>query len=145
LDKHNELLRRIVEQLPKLLELQKRPFSSEDLIYRFYHQSFKVERVQDAVNQALEVFKDIAGDEYILNDWYLKIVSDGQVGKFQHDWNSNWLEKTRPQVEAFFHTKYFIDMLCKYGEELKDKEAPQFMPSGWAAITYLFEVRHVWK
>jgi hypothetical protein len=49
------------------------------------------------------------------------------------------LECTHPILEAFWHTKYFIQMMLKYGRELES--APQCLPSGWAAVLYLFELR----
>jgi hypothetical protein len=42
-------------------------------------------------------------------------------------------------VEAFFHAHYFLRMACKYGRGLQ--EPPQAMPSGWAAVLYLFDLR----
>jgi hypothetical protein len=53
--------------------------------------------------------------------------------------NERGLECTRPILEAFWHTKYFIQMMLKYGKELES--APQCLPSGWAAVLYLFELR----
>jgi len=38
-------------------------------------------------------------------------------------------------VEAFFHAHYFLRMAGKYGCELD--EAPQALPSGWAAVRRL--------
>jgi hypothetical protein len=48
-------------------------------------------------------------------------------------------EKTRPILEAFWHTKCFVQMMIKYAKGLET--APQAMPSGWAAILGLFELR----
>ena len=31
--------------------------------------------------------------------------------------NQRWTEATRPIVEAFFHARYFLEMVCKYGAE----------------------------
>jgi hypothetical protein len=53
--------------------------------------------------------------------------------------NQKWAMITRPIVEAFLHSKYFIEMAVKYGKELE--EAPQCMPSGWAALTELYKIR----
>jgi hypothetical protein len=46
---------------------------------------------------------------------------------------------TRPIVEAFFHARFFLEMAVRYGNEL-DK-APHMLPSGWAALFYLYELR----
>lgn len=53
--------------------------------------------------------------------------------------NDNWLAATRPIVEAFFDARYFLEMASKYVRELK--EGPDAMPSGWAAVLYLFNLR----
>jgi hypothetical protein len=45
----------------------------------------------------------------------------------------------RPIVEAFFHAKFMLTMAVKYGKKLK--EAPNMLPSGWAALLYLYKMR----
>jgi hypothetical protein len=42
-------------------------------------------------------------------------------------------------VEAAFHAHYVLKLACKYGRELD--ESPQALPSGWAAVLYLFNLR----
>ena len=42
-------------------------------------------------------------------------------------------------AEAFFHAHYFLEMLVKYGNELKFP--PNMLPSGWAAVLYLYNLR----
>jgi len=59
--------------------------------------------------------------------------------KFTPDHNRNWIKHTRPIVEAFFHPHFMLKMVCKYGRELS--EPPQMLPSGWAAVLYLFNLR----
>ena len=53
--------------------------------------------------------------------------------------NDRWLAATRPIVEAFFHARYFLEMVVKYGKELKSP--PAVLPSGWAAVLCLFNMR----
>ena len=43
------------------------------------------------------------------------------------------------ELEAFFHANYFLDMAIKYGEELDEPPSP--LPSGWAAVLYLYNIR----
>lgn len=136
---NNLLLARLKEnstELKKLLE----QFSSNNTPYRFYHQSFKVYRAQDDLKKALELFRKIAGEEFTLNEWYLTIVNEAlAVGPFKMDHNDQWLAKTRPQMEAFFHTKYFLEWAVDGAKTLE--EAPNLLDSGWAAVLYLFGVR----
>ncbi len=60
----------------------------------------------------------------------------GQVFEMEH--NRNWLEHTRPLLEAFFHAHYFLKMAVFYAEL---EEPPQLLPSGWAALLYLYDLR----
>jgi hypothetical protein len=70
----------------------------------------------------------------------LEIVKQGTGREFDPiRTNDHWLEETRPVLEAFFHARYFLEMVCKYGRIIK--ESPQTMPSGWAAILYLYDIR----
>ena len=74
-----------------------------------------------------------------LNEWFVRIVSKGTEKDFTPEDNSHWLEVTRPIVEAFFHARYFLEMAVRYGRELT--VAPQMLPSGWAALLYLYQLR----
>jgi hypothetical protein len=42
-------------------------------------------------------------------------------------------------LDGFWHAKYFIQMMMKYAKELES--APQALPSGWAVVLYVFELR----
>ncbi|HRK14319.1 MAG TPA: hypothetical protein PK490_08500 [Prosthecobacter sp.] len=42
-------------------------------------------------------------------------------------------------VEALFHAYYFVKLACKYGRELDAQ--PAALPSGYAALLYLFDLR----
>ena len=42
-------------------------------------------------------------------------------------------------LEAFFHAHYFLQLICKYGRELKAPPCP--LPNGWAAVLYLYSMR----
>jgi len=54
--------------------------------------------------------------------------------------NDNWLEATRPVVEAFFHAQYFLKMALKYSD-MPESSLDQPMESGWAALLYLYNLR----
>ena len=40
---------------------------------------------------------------------------------------------------SFFHALFFLEMACKYGKHFSSP--PKTMPSGWAALLYLFNLR----
>lgn len=70
---------------------------------------------------------------------FLSIIRDGTGKSFTAETNSRWLAETRPIVEAFFHARYFLEMAIRYGKELD--EPPSTLPSGWAAMLYLYNLR----
>ena len=136
-----KLLATIARELPRLDELLQqinRRWGYEDSIYRFYHQSFKVFRLQEFTEEIVGMFRSFA-PHLPLNPWFIEIVAEGTGKDFSLETNQHWTETTRPIVEAFFHARYFLEMVCKYGKELK--EPPQLMPSGWAAVLELYGLR----
>lgn len=143
-DQENEitqLLRMAKTRLPllkKLLADVSSHWGYEDLIYRFYHQSFKVYGIQSQTQKIVTELRALA-PHLQLNACFEKIVSEGTEKEFDTTHNQNWLIHTRPMIEAFFHAKYMLEMACKYAEELN--EAPQLMPSGWASVLYLYNLR----
>jgi hypothetical protein len=136
-----KLLANIIKELPRLEELWKTcsgHWHYEDPVYRFYHQSFKVFRLQDSTTAIVEAMQSLA-PHLPLNTWFMEIVAQGTGKEFTMDMNNRWTEITRPIVEAFFHARFFLEMVCKYGKELQ--EPPQVLPSGWAAVLYLYNLR----
>ncbi len=136
-----KLLATIGRELPRLEELLRSVdshWACEDLVYRFYHQSFKVFGLQTLTTNIVETLRSLA-PHLPLNPWFTEIVSEGTGKEFTMEMNQRWTKATRPIVEAFFHARYFLEMVCKYGAELT--EPPQPMPSGWAAVMELYELR----
>ena len=74
-----------------------------------------------------------------MNPWFEEIVSGGTGLEFDVSHNDDWPRHTRPQVEAFLHAKYFVEMMVRYGRELET--APDMLPSGWAAVLTLYGLR----
>ena len=110
----------------------------EDPVYRFYHQSFKVYWLQDVTTEVVAKLQSLAPD-HPLNEWFMQIVREGTGRTFANQDNQNWFAVTRPMLEAFFHARYFLEMATKYGKELD--YPPQMLPSGWAAVLYLYNLR----
>jgi hypothetical protein len=143
LQKDNELLANIQARWSELAELLKEINSHsvyEDLVYRFYHQSFKVYWLQDQTNRIVEVLKSVAPSGTTFSTMFEEIYQDGASGKqFEMKHNQQWTAHTRVILEAFFHAKYFLEMAVKYGKELQS--APTMLPSGWAALLCLYNLR----
>ena len=137
-----ELFKNLKAKLPALEELLERCSSHwgyEDPVYRFYHQSYKLYYLQGSTMEIIKNLQELAPNRP-LNEWFLRIVQEGTGKKFKKKDNKNWFLITRPIVEAFFHAKYFLEMAVKYGKELK--YPPRLMPSGWAVLLYLYNLRY---
>ena len=137
-----KILYSIKLHMPEILELSHKCENyGEDGVYRFYHQSYKVYRLQDITERCVKLFNKIGAYAGIveLNSWYLQIVKEGTSTEFSFNDNKNWLASTRSIVEAYNHSRYFIEMMCKYGNSIE--EPPQIMPSGWAVILCLYNSR----
>ena len=135
------LFKTLKSKLPELQELLQQCSSHwgyEDLIYRFYHQSFKVYLLQESTLRIVNKLRALSPDRE-LNEWFELIVAEGTGKTFAMEDNQNWLGVTRPILEAFFHARYFLEMAVKYGRELE--YPPRAIPSGWAALLYLYNLR----
>lgn len=125
-------------ELEKLLEKNSGMWGYQDPLYRFYHQSYKVYNIQQATLEIVEKLKSLVpGRE--MNEWFMQIVREGTGMVFKDEDNENWLSVTRPIVEAFFHARFFLEMVVKYGKEME--YPPRALPSGWAAVLYLYNLR----
>jgi hypothetical protein len=130
-------LRRDRQALESLLETSSDHWGYEDPIYRFYHQSFKVFWLQDKTWSIVETLQALA-PELPLNPWFIQIVESGTGKAFRLEDNERWLEVTRPILEAFFHARFFLEMVVRYADL---QAPPQPLPSGYAALLYLFQLR----
>lgn len=137
-----ELLARIKNRLPLLEELLVSvddDWVHEDLVYRFWHQSLKVYALQEMTSRIAGLLEEVAPPGRTLHPWFAEIVRDGTGRTFVSSHNDDWTTHTRPIVEAFFHARFMLAMLVRYGRELE--EAPRVLPSGWAAVLELYGMR----
>ena len=143
LQKDNELLANIQARWSELAELLEEINSHsvyEDLVYRFYHQSFKVYALQTETKRIVAALESVAPSETTLSPMFEEIYQAGASGKqFEIEHNQQWTVHTRVFLEAFFHARFFLEMAVKYGKELR--EAPTALPSGWAALLCLYDLR----
>lgn len=141
----NLLLQNIKREMPnleKLLEHVESHWNEEDLVYRFYHQSFKVYRIQRITKSIYGALENLSPhqENKIRDQAYLKIIAEGASGRnWKLEDNQNWDAVCRPMLEAFFHSKYFLRMAIKYGKQYDS--APPMLHSGWAALLELYEIR----
>lgn len=123
------------KEIRELWEAVNDHWGYEDAIYRFYSQSFKVYRVQATTTAIVKLLQSLVPDQP-LHPSFAQIVKDGTGRVFTIEDNKRWLEATGPIVEAFQHSRYFLDMACRY------RESPQGqpIPSGWAALLFLYQL-----
>jgi len=136
-----ELLKQLKTRLPELealLEKSDSHWHSEDMFYRFYHQSFKVYYLQADTETIVAALRDLLpGRE--LNEDFMRIVDGGTGRKFEPEHNQRWQEETRPILEAFFHARMMLQLAVQYAGKLDSP--PSMLPSGWAAVLYLYRLR----
>jgi hypothetical protein len=125
-------------ELETLLRRCSNHWGYEDPIYRFYHHSFKVYGLQDETVKIVQALQELA-PQLTLNEQFLRIVAAGTGKIFTPQNNRKWDAVTRPILEAFFHARFFLEMAVKYGKELKSPS--NTLPSGWAALLYLYNLR----
>ena len=131
-------LKSSLSELRALLHECSGDWACEDCVYRFYHHSFKVYALQSHTLALVERLRALLPDQ-ALNGDFLAIISEGTGRTFSPEDNKRWQSSTRPIVEAFFHARYFLEMAVKYGHRLD--YPPRSMPSGWAALLYLYNLR----
>ena len=106
-------------------------------MYRFYHQSFKVYWLQQQTDAIVRELSALVPGQP-LNPWFGEIVARGTGKRFSSEHNANWTEMSRPILEAFFHARFFLEMAVRYAH-LESPPSP--LPSGYAALLYLYGLR----
>jgi len=130
-------LRERRDELSRLLASVSDHWGFEDPVYRFYHQSWKVFSLQARTEAIVRVLASLAPDRP-MNPWFATIVAEGTGRVFKDADNKAWLPATRPIVEAFFHARYFLEMAVRYSTL---ESPPMPLPSGYAALLYLYGLR----
>ena len=133
-----QTLKAHLPELETLLAQCTNHWGYEDPIYRFDHHSFKVYGLQDQTTKMVQALQALA-PEIRLNTQFLWVVEAGTGKVFKNSDNRRWDSVTRPILEAFFHARFFLEMAVKYGRELQ--APPNTLPSGWAALLYLYNLR----
>jgi hypothetical protein len=138
-DDSAELLKALKAELPVLRDLlaglSGRGY--EDPVYRFYHHSYKVFDLQNRTDEIVSTLQKLLPQRE-LNPLFLEIVAQGTGKEFSFDQNTDWPPHTRPILEAFFHSRFFLEMAVRHAE--LDKP-PKVLPSGWAALLSLYRLR----
>lgn len=125
------------ESLKQLLAASSDHWGFEDPVYRFYHQSFKVFWLQQRTDTIVQRLSGLLPDR-ALHPWFLEIVRQGTGKEFATSDNDRWTLVIRPIVEALLHARFFLEMAVRYA---KLEASPRPLPSGYAALLYLYQLR----
>lgn len=123
--------------LEKMLAMMNGRWTYEDHFYRYCHGSFKVYSAQNTTEPAVKLLRDLL-PERELNFAFEKIIASGIGKEFNLRHNKNWDKRTRPMLEAFIHAKFMIEMAVRYADL---PEPPRSLPSGYAALLCLYDLR----
>lgn len=129
------LLKAIREAHPKLKELLKKVESHweyEDLVYRFYHHSFKAHFAADLGNEVFDKLLSLVPWGQHECPIFIRNLRKRCRGKKTQ-------RRARADIELLFHAHYFLKMAVKYGK--KYKRGPRPLPSGYAALLCLYGLR----
>lgn len=125
------------DALKALLDASSDHWGFEDPVYRFYHQSFKAFWLQQQTDTIVRRLSCLLPDRP-LHPWFLQIVRQGTGKEFTTADNNRWTLVTRPIVEAFFHARFFLEMAVRHAAL---EAPPRPLPSGYAALLYLYQLR----
>jgi hypothetical protein len=125
------LLQSLKQRLPaleKALERLTDVCFREDLVYRAYSGSFKVEFYREDLRAAIVLLENLAPTERGLCKEFKKVLA-GDGGRDEY----------LTMADVYFHVRFFLEMAVKYGRELD--EPPSSLPFGWAALLSLYQIR----
>ena len=125
-------------ELKALLAFASDHWHYEDPVYRFYHHSFKVYRAQATTLKIVESLRALA-PHLELNPDFAEIIAAGTKAPSVSSGETGGPDPSRAMIEALFHARHALEMLCKYAEQLP--APPPALPSGWATVLYLYNIR----
>ena len=118
-------------------------WSEPDLVYRYYHHSYKVYGIQALTEKMVALLvsvdpkpKDSRGGRF--DRKFQEIIDAGTGHTFHVNHNPEWSKRGRPMLEAFWHAKY---ALVHAVDAAKMGQAPNMLPSGWAGLLSIIGIR----
>jgi len=139
---HRELLdnlHRRKDDIAKLLSHVNDPWVCDDLVYRFWHHSFKAYALQEISASIAAELKNLAPQGTSLHPWFTEILAAGTGEVFALEHNKDWLRNVGPIVAAFFHTRHLLQLAHDCATSLH--EPPSLLPSNWATLLELYQIR----
>ena len=144
-DRECRILNNVKEKKEDLAQIermiQNHRFGEQDAFYRFYHQSFKVYRLQGVTDRIVTFLCDVAECEFEdLHPMFRRIVQGGTGKEFTPQANERWEDETRPIIEAYTHAKHVLDMLVLHGTKLEEPPIG-IIEQGWGTVLHVYQIR----
>lgn len=125
-------LREAHDDLKQLLKKMESHWEVEDLVYRFYHHSAKVHYAAELGNEVFDRLLSVVPWGHRECPVFIRrLRARCRRGR-------TW-RRARADIELMLHAHYFLKMAVKYGK--KYRRGPNPMPSGYAALMYLYGLR----
>jgi hypothetical protein len=93
-------IKRDLRALTALADQVKGHWAEEDMVYRFWHRSFKVYGIQDLTLRVVGALEAVRPDACDLDEWFRRIIAEGTGKAFEYEHNQRWQAETRPMLEA---------------------------------------------
>ncbi len=121
----------------QLEDARARTSNIDDLMFRFYTQSPKSYKLQDATLSMVRALMDLLPNRPPCAR-FLEIIGEGTNKEFHLSHNEDWNEHVRPILEAFFHARFFLEKAIYCSASLEDNNV--IMGSEWSALKTLFDL-----
>lgn len=113
---------------------------TDDLLYRFWHQSLKVYALQEVTRHIRGLLAEAADPALGLDPWYEEIVAAGTGRTFTLEDNGRWLEAAGPIVNAYLHSAHLLRLACEAVARY-DRAPEGWYDPGWATLLHLYRMR----
>ena len=111
----------------------------EDLVYRFYHGSFKAFGMQDETAQMAAALRSVAPERRAFCWMFAELLAAGTGRNFTVETNGRWMEEVGPIVAAYLHARFLLEMATKVAADPNPDCGTIGYP--WATILSLFDLR----
>jgi predicted Ser/Thr protein kinase len=111
----------------------------EDLVYRFYHGSFKAFGMQEETQEIAAAFRSVAPEGRAFCWMFTELLAAGTGRKFTDETNGRWMEEVAPIAAAYLHARFLLEMATKVAADANPDCGTIGYP--WATILSLFNLR----
>lgn len=111
----------------------------ENLVYRFYHHSFKAFYMQEETAKVAAVLRSVAPESRPLCWMFAELLAAGTGRTFGAESNARWMHEVGPIAAAYLHAHFLLEMAVKVANDPNPDCGVIGYP--WATMLALFELR----